>query len=489
MEKSKLVNILKTFSKSELKEFEKFVSSPFFNKGRNFLPFLQQLTKSHPVYDSEKIKPEYLYSKTFPGKNFNKQIIWNQTSSLLKLAEEYLSHNALRKNKFSKLKSLALEFYDRGLSSYYLKSIKEMEKVTLRGGIDQDYLIRRVSIENEMITYHQLEDKQHLLCGNVLEKGKWTVLEFIHNIAGIICDLHSNQFMYNAVYDINLPYEFINNLELVKIIEFARNNNYEYTWLLEVYYHSMMSVIERKDPSHYFRLKSLFEKFSNSFSDSEKNKILTTLSNYCSLRINDGDDSFRRELFEISRIELREGLAFPDKKSSKITFIQMLRNAVFFDEIQWAKDFVEKYICKLPASHQKSMYALAYAFIHFRLKEQDKVLENLNKVKFIDVRDKLNVKSLLLRTYFEMRDINSLLYQIDSTRHFLNSNPSINPGSKANFMLFTSYINRFIGVMEKNDKLELELFKKSVEIEKTLINKGWFYEQIDELLKTFSRIS
>lgn len=480
---SKLINVLRTFSKTEMKEFEKFAASPYFNKGRNYLPFLHQLVKFYPKFDNEKLTPEFVYSMLNPGKKFNKQIIWNLTSTMMNMAEEYLAISSTRKNKFYRLKAIADEYSDRRLNGYYLKTLSEMSRITDHGGIDKNYFRRKADAENEMVKFHQMEDKQHLLCQNVLEEGKWRILDFLQDFERTICDLSSNTFMYNASYDINIPAEFAKCLDLKKLINYAREKNYEYLWLLEIFYSSIMTVTERSNTEHYFRLKKLYEENRHHFTDYEKNKVLTTLSNYCSLRINDGDDSFRRELFEIGKIELKENLAFPEKSSSKITFIQILRNAVSFNEIKWAKDFVEENIHKLKASHQRSMYSLAYAFIHFRLKDHEKVLENLKKVRFIDVRDKLNVKSLLLRTYFEMRDINSLMYQIDSTRHFLSSNPSISEESRRNFLQFTLFVNRLLTELDKNSKHDLDLFRKEVESEKTLINKNWFYEQIDIIKK------
>lgn len=489
MEKSKLVIILGTFSKTELRDFEKFVSSPFFNKGRNYLPFLKLLTKLHPNYEGKNIAPEYIYSKLHPGKQFNKQIIWNQTSALLGLAEEYLAYINTKKKKYPKLASLAEEYTSRRLNSYYLKTLEEMNKLIDKDGIDKDFFLKKAAYENSMVTYHQIEDMQHMLCQNVLEEGKWVILGFLQQLARITCDLHSNAFMYNAVYDINIPSEFLKNINLPKIIEYSYNKKYEYAWLIEIYYCVILTVTDKSNTANYYRLKELFGEHSGKLSVYEKGKLIITLSNFCIMATNDGVGDFSKELFEINKLELKESLAFTEKSSSKITFIQILRNSLFFNEIEWAKEYVEENICKLKPAHRKSMYALAYAFIYFKLKEHDKVLENLNKVKFIDVRDKLNVKSLLIRTYLEMKDFNSLMYQIDSARHFLNSNPSINEKTKKNHILFLSFVTKFISAIEDNDKLKLEFFKNEVNKEQTLINKGWFNKHIDELLRTFSRIS
>ena len=79
MHDSRLIQTLKSFSKDEFKQFEKFVASPFFNNGRNYNPFLNELKKHYPSFENRKdsLKPESIYKKIYPGKNFNKQVMWN----------------------------------------------------------------------------------------------------------------------------------------------------------------------------------------------------------------------------------------------------------------------------------------------------------------------------------------------------------------------------------------------------------------------------
>lgn len=125
---SKLADILRTFSKNELNEFEKFITSPFFSKGRNYVPFISYIKKYHPKFDNEELLPENIYGKLYPGRKYNKQVIWNITSSLQKMAEEFLIYRALERSRHIKNSLLADEFLNRKLSQYQAKKLDEMEK-------------------------------------------------------------------------------------------------------------------------------------------------------------------------------------------------------------------------------------------------------------------------------------------------------------------------------------------------------------------------
>ncbi|MEP7145643.1 MAG: hypothetical protein ABI792_01400, partial [bacterium] len=95
MKDTKLIQTLKTFSKEDAKNFEKFIASPYFNKGRNYIPLLNELKKFSPSFDNENLTSEYLYKKIYPSRKFNKQVMWNQVSQLEKLAIKFLLQTAL----------------------------------------------------------------------------------------------------------------------------------------------------------------------------------------------------------------------------------------------------------------------------------------------------------------------------------------------------------------------------------------------------------
>jgi hypothetical protein len=480
---SKLVNILRTFSKTEVKEFEKFILSPYFNRGRNYIPFFSQIKKFHPRFDNEKMTPEYIYSKMYPGRKFNKQIIWNMTSRMMNLAEEFLIHISLKKNRFVKDYQLAEELHDRKLASYYDKKLNDVEKGLDRMGWESNYFQGKAQLERGRMSFHFLEDTQHLISKHVMKKGEYTILNFMKDLSDVISDLEANTLMFNAKFELNMPHAFISNLDVQKIIEYAIEHKFKYASILEMYYQSMMMVLKFDDTAHFFRFKQLFEMNYNKFGKDERLKWYTSLTNYCSNKISKGVDSFRSILFEIHNSELKEGIIFSGKYLSKILFIQILRNALSINETVWAKHYIEEYGPKLKPSYQKPMKALGMAFYCQKMKEHEKVLENLGKVNFIDVRDKLYVRFLYIRTYYDLSAHEALISYIDSTVKFLNKNSSINDNTRKNYLAFIANLNRLINAKEKNDILELDILKKQFDENNRLLFRTWLLEKIEEINK------
>lgn len=480
---SKLTKILSTFTKGELKEFEKFIGSAYYNKGRNYVPLLKVLASFYPDFENEQLTHEYIYSQLYPGKKFNKQILWNMFSSLQNMAEEFLVSISLDKNRFIKSSLLADEFLNRKLAAYHARKLDEMEKTLEKMGIDDKFFSYKNKLETERMSYHFLEDTQHLLSEHIAKKGEYAILNMLRELSAVINDLNANAFMFNAKFDVNIPKKLIESLDMKAVIRYSRESGFAYSDIMEMLYSSIMSVLEPDDKKHFLRIKELFEKNIDIFSANEKLSWITTLSNYCTLKGNKGETGYRKYLFEINNLELKVGFSTGNKHLSKILFIQILRNALTINETEWVHNFIEEYTPRLKPSYRKPMRALALAFLYQKLKDYPKVLENLKDVKFIDARDKMYVKSIYIRTYFEMGETELLMYQVDAARHFISGAAGLSEATKTNFLRFLNYLTNLVNAIEKRDKMEIDMIESKLINDPELPFGEWLLMKIAEIKK------
>lgn len=480
---SKLVNILRTFSVTEMKEFEKFAASPFFNMGRNYLPFLKEIKKFYPKFDDEKLTSEYLFSKIYPSKKFNKQIMWNINSQMLSMAEDFLVFISLGKNKFRRKQHIASELIDRRLTKYYKKKVEEMEADIDIPGIGASYFRNKAEIEDGKMDYHFIEDTQQFLPELLDKKGDYTILNFLRELSDTIGSMRTSKSMYNKQYDNTLSFKFISNLDLKKIVQFANETGFKYAPVLNIYYESIMLSLDYENKEHYYSLKQLFEKNHHIFTKDEKQIIAAELTNYCVQKINEGDHSFRNAIFELDKFKLKEELVFISRQLPKVTFMQILGNALYVRELEWAKNFIEEYIPKMRVSYQKPTRALCYAHLYYVQKDYGKVLENLSKAEFIDSLDKIYVRTLYIRTYFEMKEFETLRSFLDTAKHFYEKNPHISNTLRANNIKFVNCMNKLVEANETGNIYEIEKIIKSARDDKNMANKEWIIEKAEEIKK------
>jgi tetratricopeptide (TPR) repeat protein len=427
--------------------------------------------------------PEYIYSKMFPGKKINKQIIWNLTSGLLNLSEDFLMQVSLSRNKFIREWQVADEFLERRLVAFFGKKLDDMEKALDKSGIDSSYFKFKSQLEEGRMSYHFLEDTQSMVSNHLLKKGEYAILHFMRDISDVIGSMKVSANMYNAEFRVNIPREFIKHVKLDEIIKYANKNQFKYSALFEMYYCSIMQVLEFNDTSYFFRLKELFEQNYNIFPKNEKSFWATELTNYCVQKVNLGDKTFREMIFEIDKFKLKEGIVYQGKYIPKVLYLQILANAIGSKQFEWSIKYIEEFAPKLKPAYQNQMRALSYGFLYYRKKEYDKVFEFLSKAKFTDALDKVYVKSLYLRIYFELDETEILLNFIDSTKHFLGKNRTLGVFFKNNYVRFLNVLSKLIVLKDKYDDFEMEKLIKTINEDKALPLAEWFMEKIDEIKK------
>ncbi len=112
MERSSLLELLKTFSANDYKEFVAFVNSPYFNREKILERFARILFESHPHFTKSN---EDLFSELYPGKKYNDNFMRNIRSDLLRLAEQFLSVK-----EFLSSRSEAMDFLSYGVCYIYI---------------------------------------------------------------------------------------------------------------------------------------------------------------------------------------------------------------------------------------------------------------------------------------------------------------------------------------------------------------------------------
>jgi len=478
---SKLINLLRAFSKGEMKDFEKMIESAFFSKGRNYMPLFREIKKFYPRFDDDKMTAEYLFAKMNPGKKFNKQIIWNMSSSLLNIAEEYLIQAALKKNDFLRHSLVTDEVYYRKLPKHCAQKLDAMEKSLGSVGLGSNYFYNKIQLEISKTNLLFLEDKQHLVPRHMQEEGESAVAYILIILSNVINNMNYNMLLFNTKYDVNIAYEFINNIDLKKVVEYAVLKEYKFAYVLEMYYCMIMSALKPDDSSYFMKAKELFEKNTKYLESEERETLLGVLCNYCIYKINDGEAEFKRMLFEVNLLQLKEIEEKRKREFGKIFYMQALRNALLINEIEWAKKYIEKYTPFLKHSIQRPVRALAEAYLAFKLKEFDKVIEYLSKVRFIDNRDKFIVKSITLMAYYELNELPALVYNIETTKQFISKNPSLGKITRENFNTFLIHLKKILDIKEKGNFAKTESVKMEIEKDRGTVNRTWLLEKIEEL--------
>ena len=122
MIKSKAIELLKAFNKAELKDFEKFLNSPFHNVYETVIKLFKIVKKFYPDFESEKLNYRFLFNSLYKNKKYSEALLRNVMSDLLKAGEDFLAHRALKHSAFEKHRLVNKELVAKKLYKHFKKN-------------------------------------------------------------------------------------------------------------------------------------------------------------------------------------------------------------------------------------------------------------------------------------------------------------------------------------------------------------------------------
>ena len=147
MIKSSVISILNTFSQEEIKQFEDFLNSPFYNKNTKVIQFFNVLKEYHPGFDDEKLTKENLFKELFGNVKYKESYIRNLFSDLNILAEQFL-HLIHVTNNFTYEKFVLEEMKSRDLLALIRKKINTFER-----NVNSEKSRDEIFYENKLFIY------------------------------------------------------------------------------------------------------------------------------------------------------------------------------------------------------------------------------------------------------------------------------------------------------------------------------------------------
>lgn len=487
MKDSKLIQTLRTFTKDEIKQFEKFIVSPFFNNGRNYLPFLKLLLNFYPDFNDpkEELTSEFIYQKLYPGRKFNRQVMWNQISQLEKLALEFLLHSELKNNKSERFKMMFDVLSEKNLGKQIIKEIEKADGLIGDMKFGEEYFSLKWIIENSKTGYwNSVQGRQDKTLDGTINSTDYLVLKFLVELSVQVWDLHILKIMYNSGDDLNSVIEFVGSLGLKELVETAEKDKNRFSSVIKFYYNKIMCALDENEEKYFFEMKKFFDTNYILFDKIEQSNTIITLANYCAHKMRLGSGEYLRILFDINKFRLEKKIGvFENGRINKALFHQILRNALSLGEIEFSENFVMEYSPKLKKEHQKTMTSLALGYINYAKKDYAESLYYLNKVEYIDIRDKLHVRILSAKAYYELGDSESLYYFIDSSKHFIGNNTDIEKDTKAAYQKFFNYLGKLLSCKDNPERHTLKLLRENIDKDKIirLRHKKWLLEKSDQL--------
>lgn len=479
MNKTKIYQVLKKFNSHEINRLEKFIISPFFNSNEKVSHLFQTLYNHFKFSNPKELEKDQIWSKLYK-KPYDDVKFRKLCSDLLKLVERYFTQIAFEASPEEQNQFLIQELIKRNEEKLFSTALSR-SKVQLS----------RTNERSSSFFYNQykLGANKFSLSTEFDLKTQKTKDGMGTNIEEISRNLDNFYLIEKLKYYLS-----------ANTIKKIRNENHEFALIpeitqylgsadlskepaLKLYYQTYLAFTSDQDDYHYELLKQLIFENLNVLGRDEGRDIFEAALNFCIRRVNQGNSKFHKEALDLYKYSLNSKIMFSkEDELSPTTFRNIVIFAVRESEFNWAEEFINKYAQYLPEKYRDNAINYNSARIQWYRKQFDKVIELIRDVEYQDLTYNLNSKFMLLASYYELKEYDSLFYFINSYKAFLRRNKSINPKRKASYMNFVNIINKLAN-LESGDKPQIRKIQLEINESEAILSKKWLLEKVDELLK------
>lgn len=475
MLRSKFIDIIKTFSKAELKSFRDFLASPYFNTNKNVIRLYEFIRKFAPDFSSDSISKESLYKKLYPGKGYNDTVMRILLSDLLKLAEEFMAAEISCANEYGKGVVLMNEFMNRGLDNLYMSSYKDLKNYVKGMEDRRTAYFNNYELELYNVDFHLRKDKQNLITSNVLERGESIMFFSLIEIARNVHDIVINERTFNAKFEKNLIYEFMKLFNFEEFLRKVQKQRPEHFPLISIYYNMVMAMLNEGNEKLYDEFKTTAVNYLFSIGRSEQHHFLHDLESCCLNNMKYNASKYNNELIEIYDLMLKTntmtftGTEFITAQRFKNILIGGLNSG----RLDWTKEFVSNNLSKMQPEYRESMKRYSEALFCFLDKDFETSLLHLNSIKNDYFTLKMDIKSWTLKNYIELGYLDSAFSLIDTYRHFISKNKTISDYFRERHLNFIRYAYDVVRMKSGQSRSDAREIEKKLNGTDNVVHKDW----------------
>ncbi len=468
----KLYSVLREFSVYELNRLKKFVNSPYFNKNERLIRLLDQYEIVLRSGSGKGLTRSEAWSSATLISDYNDQKFRKLCSDLLRLIEEFMIQEAFDKNPLHKADYLLQAIHDKRLESLTRSSIRTAHRLS------EQYYFRPASYY-----YYQYEFERAIYSMKDQEIDRSKVVNVEEISAHLDTFFIAEKLRYYCYALARKPivdhhYDFLFLEEIIRQVE---ENQFNEITPINFYYQIYLTQKFPAIKSHYLKLKRLIREHLDELPSLEAKEIMDAASNFCIQKINEGQEEYTREYFDLYKESLRNELIFVNGVLHPWNFRNLIVSGLRLGEYVWVEDFIMQYQWRLDERYRANSVSFHLANLYFYQKKYTNVIEQLREVEYEDPSYNRNSKTILIATYYELDEIEPLISLLSSFSIYLRRTTSLATKRKEGYHSLIKFVRALIRI-ESSDKIALEKLRVKIASTDLVVNKAWLLEKIDEML-------
>lgn len=484
MENIKVIELLSTFSKEEFEEFEKFIDVSFLSSPRNLKPLFKIIKKYYGDFKNEKFTFKNITLELFGKEKTGEKSVRTLFSDLYKSAKNFLVVKEALSDKILYDKIIVSRLLERRLDVEFKRHLRNAEQnIEEQNDNRENYYKPKAELEYLKTSF--LDDKKDYDAykDSYQNLMRYRSLSFLIDLLKDYPEyiVYKNQNVLN--YDFNIFGFLFESIDFEKIINESKELSETERTILKLFY--LTSILEQKKSFElYQELKKLFLDNYEQLSRAQKKVIFVRIFNYLYLTAPENFNAYS-EIFEINEIYLddKDNLFLENNFFNKRNFRSTVIVALALGKNEWTINFINKYKKYLPEEEGENLVNHNLALAYFRMKDYDKSLEILSRVKFNFGTYKEDISLLKTIVLYEKG-----LYQeaLDNVQALKRTFKKTSVMTKSFYEMFKNsiiFFIKFLNIILKQKYTELDYFEQQLKECQNISVKPWMLGKISELKK------
>lgn len=474
MYNSSLVEIIKSFSSSDIKRFDEFLNSPYFNKKPTVIKLWDDIKRFYPEFDTIQLAKKDVYERIVPGKKYNYGTMKNIMFDLTKLAEKFLSQNSCDNSIANEEYRTLIMFLEKGLKKQFLKSVeknfKKLRKNKYKfGNFEKLKLLCELCNEHWVFSYSLHKP---------IDTIKYSYFSFIETYAACYNNIKVGKNDIADKIQFENEEKIMSEFNVFNSAELLLTGNTEEEKIIKYYLLLIKAYKNQDDIELYLQAKNYLTKIHNLIEPISLNYCYRLLSNVIlnnqAIPLNKRMDEFTLLIETL----IKAGIMFPpDKPIGILEFSNVVK---LTNDALVLKKLINNDLKNVIKQNRENMKEYAIAHYYFLTKDFGSLMKTCSKMKFDIVLFKADIKAIQLKALYEMNDYEAFLYQADSFIRTLPKTKKLREDYIAGFKNLAEIIKKLFRYKNTNDTKYYYEIKKMLDSQKVHSNV-WVFNRILEI--------
>ncbi len=452
------IQLYTTLLPGEVVRFEKFLDSPYFNHRQDVRDLHAYLrTKTH--HDIQSLSKQTVFAAVFPQKTYNNLQMNHLLNFFSERLEQFLAHEEMLNDDFQHRLLRCRAFRKRGLTHHFTRNAAALHRQHQTSARrNAAYWLQNYLLECEIFD-------QHLKGSREMPENLGRLLHAFHHFITLEgLRWASTVQAFGAISQRESPPMVFTDTAWV----FATQSDDP---TLQLFREGLEVLRNPEAETAFAHLTELLTHYMDRISPAEARDILMAAINFCIRRHNQGQRQYTRAALDLYKKGLESEILLENGILSRYTYGNINNLAHLLGEAPWARNFLDKYRVHLPADEQAHVYQYNIAIHHFHCSEYAKVLELLRDLRFDEVFVQLDVRKMLVRSYFELGEWAALASLIDSFRAYLRRQKKIgyHRDNYLNFIKFTLRVEK----AQRGPKRQRQALSKRIAETRYVAEREW----------------